>query len=49
MNFSIMHFGCPVSGFMGGGGLWRVIERQFEGKLTFNGRQVGPRPATCRD
>lgn len=44
MNFSIMHFCSQMSGFMGGGELWRVIERQFEGELTFNGSQVGPRP-----
>lgn len=33
-----------MPGFMEGGELWRVIERQFEGELTFNGRRVGPRP-----
>lgn len=44
MNFSIMHFCSQMSVFMGGGELWRVIERQFEGELTFNGSQVGPRP-----
>lgn len=33
-----------MSGFMDGGELWRVIERQFDGELTFNGARVGPRP-----
>lgn len=33
-----------MSGFMGGGELRLVIERQFEGELTFNGTRVGPRP-----
>lgn len=44
MKFSIMHFCSQMSGFMDGDELWRVIERQFEGELTFNGRRVGPCP-----
>lgn len=44
MKFSIMHFCSQMSGFMDGCELWRVIERQFEGELTFSGRRVGPHP-----
>lgn len=29
-----------MSDFMDGGELWREIERQFEGELTFNGSRV---------
>lgn len=43
-NFSIMHFCSQMTGFMDGSELWRVIERQFEEELTFNGRRVGSRP-----
>lgn len=39
-----MHFCSQMSGFMDGGELWRVIERQFDGELTFNGGRVRPRP-----
>lgn len=39
-----MHLRSQMSGFMDGGEVWGVIERQFEGELTFNGRRVGPRP-----
>lgn len=41
MNFSIMHSCSQMSDFMDGGELWREIERQFEGELTFNGSRVG--------